>query len=112
MPPPNDDPLATNAAARQAVLANLAARRAAEEAAARKAMEQLAMLAHNGSSRRQGGGRYTMRRSRRGCQVVRGRKTFSKKPIACARAKRQIRLLRAVERGWKPSRKTQRRGRK
>ncbi len=53
-----------------------------------------------------------MRRSRRGCQVTRGRKTFSKKPIACARAERQIRLLRAIERGWKPSRRQTRRVRK
>lgn len=51
---------------------------------------------------------YTMRRSRRGCQVTRGRKTFSKKPIACSRAERQIRLLRAIEHGWKPSRQTRR----
>lgn len=53
---------------------------------------------------------YTMRRSRRGCQVVRGRKTFSRRPIACSRAERQMRLLRAVERGWR--RKTVRRTRR
>lgn len=46
-----------------------------------------------------------MRRSRRGCQVARGRKTFSRRPIACWKAERQIRLLRAVERGWVPSKR-------
>ena len=56
---------------------------------------------------------YTMRRSRRGCQVARGRKTFSRRPIACARAERQMRLLRAVERGWVPGKRaTQRRSRR
>jgi hypothetical protein len=53
-----------------------------------------------------------MKKTRRGCQVARGRKTFSKKPIACVRAERQIRLLRAIERGWKPSRRQTRRVRK
>ena len=46
---------------------------------------------------------YKLRKTRRGCQVVGKKgKRYSRKLIKCKNAEKQLRLLRAIEHGWKP----------